>query len=101
MSPAVLAWAALVVGSLLWDFGAASRAWANPPRARARHGEKRWWLQQGIYVSGYFLVLLGLLALQQAQGWSTLPLGLLVWLVPLAVIGLVHRRRARRWVAAG
>lgn len=76
MSSAVLAWTALVVGSLLWDLSGASRAWANPPRNPARRGEKGWWLQQVIYVSGYFLVLLGLLALQRAQGWSTLPLGL-------------------------
>lgn len=53
----------------------------------------------GIYVSGYFLVLLGLPALQRAQGWVALVLGLLVWLAPLGLIGLVYRRRARRWVS--
>lgn len=64
MSSAVLAWTALVAGSLLWDLSAAWRARANPPRNPARRGEAGWWLQQGIYVSGYFLGLLGLLALQ-------------------------------------
>lgn len=96
MSPGALAWTAVVVGSLLWALDAASRARGNPPRARARRGEKGWWPQQGVYVAGYFLILLGLFGLQQAQGWRAFVLALLVWLVPLALIGLVHRRRARR-----
>lgn len=99
MSAGVLAWIAVVAGSLLWVLEAASRAWASPPRARARRREKRWRLERVVYVAGYFLVLLGLFGLLVTRGWWAFALSVVVWLAALAFIGLVHRRRARRWAS--